>query len=440
MFKICYKNYLLILLVLVGVVTTFERFIFSLALEPIKHELQLSDSQLGLMTGIAFAAFYAMAGIPIARWADRGNRATITALSVGFCGIMVSLCGVASNFFHLLLVRAGVAVGEAGIVPAAQSLLSDYFNRVERPRAMAIFISFYTISMIVGYLLGGQLIEKYGWRTTFIVMGVPGIVMAILVKFTAREPRLSRPQFEKSHLPSFINTIRILWQQRTFRQILTSFCVGYFFSMGVSQWLAVFLIRTHEMTPSEVGAWLALSFGLFGTLGNYLGGYYASRFAACREKLQMRTLACLSVCYGLMSVVIYLSSSKYTALAFVAVCAVVGAFGNGPIFAAMQSLVHEKMRSVAVAITFMFANLIGFGLGPLALGIISDVLNPMYGPDSLRYALAIFSPGSLWVAYYYWKAGNTIEEDIRLVESKANSMQQAAASPPFHTVDSHQST
>ena len=436
MFKIAYKNYLLIMLVLVGVITTFERFIFSLALEPIKHELQLSDSQLGLMTGIAFAAFYAIAGIPIARWADRGNRATITALSVGFCGVMVSLCGTASSFFHLLFVRAGVAVGEAGLVPTAQSLLSDYFNRVERPRAMAIFISFYTISMIVGYLLGGQLIESYGWRTTFIVMGVPGIFMAILVKFTAREPRLSRPKIEVSHLPSFIDTVRVLWQQRTFRQILSSFCVGYFFSMGVSQWLAVFLIRTHEMTPSEVGAWLALSFGVFGTLGNYLGGYYASRFAACKEKLQMRTLACLTVCSGLMSVVVYLSPDKYTALTFIAISAAVGTFANGPIFAAMQSLVHEKMRSVAVAITFMLANLIGFGLGPLALGIISDLLNPMFGQNSLRYALALFSPGALWVAFYYWKAGNTIEEDIRSAE-ESGSNELTAASSILNAADSH---
>lgn len=440
MFKFSYKNYLLAMLVLAGVVTTLERFIFSLSLEPIKHELQLSDTQLGLMTGIAFAAFYAIAGIPIARWADRGNRATITACTVGLSSIMVSLCGVVGSFSHLLLARAGVAIGEAGIVPAAQSLLSDYFDRAERPRAMAFFISFFSISMIVGYLLGGQLIEFYGWRTTFIVMGAPGVIIAIIIKATVKEPRLSRPKAEVSPQPSLINTIRMLWRQRTFRQILSAFCVGYFFSMGISQWLAAFLIRSHHMTPLEVGAWLALSFGVFGTLGNYLGGYYASRFAACKEKLQMRALAYAMIGYTLAFLVVYLSSNKYIALTFIAVSGVVGAFANGPIFAAMQSLVNEKMRSVAVAITFMLANLIGFGFGPLALGILSDFLNPIFGQDSLRYAMAMFCPGLLWVAFHYWRAGNTIEEDIKLVEMEADLIARTGTSLALSTGDSNQQT
>ena len=418
MFRIAYKNYLLVILVLIGVVTMFERFIFALALEPIKIELQLSDGQLGLMTGITFAAFYAIAGIPIARWADRGNRATITVLAVGLSGIMVSLCGAIGSFAQLLLVRMGVAVGEAGIVPAAQSLLSNYFDRAERPRTMAIYFSFYTISMILGYLLGGQLIELYGWRVTFFMMGVPAIIVGIIAKFTLKEPRLNQPQAQVCQIPSLTETFSVLWQQRTFRQLLSCFCITYFFGMGISQWLAVFLIRSHGMTASEIGAWLALSFGVFGTVGNYLGGYYASSFAACKESLQMRTLAFTSAFYGLVSAVTYLSPSKNIALVFIAVGAILGAFSNGPVFAAMQSLVNEKIRSTAVAITFMLANLIGFGFGPLVLGIISDQLNPVYGEDSLRYALAMFSPGALWISYYYWKASRTIEEDIKSVESQ----------------------
>ena len=150
-----YKNYLLGILLLMGSVSIFERFVFALVLEPIKNDLQLSDSQLGLMTGIAFAAFYAVAGIPLARWADRGNRVTIAATAVGLVGLMVSLCGMVGSFFQMLLVRAGIAVGEAGTMPAAQSLIADYFDRSERPRAMAIYLMAYPISMIIGYLAGG---------------------------------------------------------------------------------------------------------------------------------------------------------------------------------------------------------------------------------------------------------------------------------------------
>ena len=155
MLKFQYKNYLLMILMLAGVVSIFDRFVFALVLEPIKSDLDLSDSQLGLMTGIAFAAFYAIAGIPIARWADRGNRITIASLTMGLLGIMLALCGMVSNFFQLLLARAGVAVGEAGCMPTAQSLLADYFDRAERPQAMAIYFMFYPISMIAGYLVGG---------------------------------------------------------------------------------------------------------------------------------------------------------------------------------------------------------------------------------------------------------------------------------------------
>ena len=195
--------------------------------------------------------------------------------------------------------------------------------------------------------------------------------------------------------------------------------------MGISQWLASFLIRSHQMTPLEVGTWLALSFGVFGTLGNYLGGFFASRYAACQEKLQMRVVAWINVCYALTSLAAYLTTNKNIALTLIAVTAIAGAFGNGPVFGAMQSLVNEKMRSVAVAMTFMLANLIGFGLGPLALGAMSDWLNPVYGNDSLRYALAAFSPGMLWVAFYYWKAGRTIQEDISNAEQNG-SMQRVA--------------
>lgn len=414
--KLVYKNYLLAMLVLVTAISYFDRFVFALMLEPIKHDLRLSDTQLGLMTGIAFAAFYALAGIPIARWADRGNRITISAVAVGLLGLMVSLCGLVGNFVQLLLARAGVAVGEAGVVPAAQSLLADYFDRSERPRAMAIYLMYYTISMIVGYLIGGYLVESFGWRHTFIMIGIPGVLVAVLVKLTLKEPRLEKCSAVYIKPPSLTETFTVLWQQRSFRHILIAFSVSYFFTLGVSQWQAAFFMRSHGMEAGDLGAWLALTWGVCGTLGNYLGGYCASSYAARKEKLQMRIASLLFAISGLVSLAIYLSPNKYIALIFIAVTAVLTTLVGGPIFAAIQTLVRERMRSVAIALIFMVANLIGFGLGPLALGVLSDLLNPTFGQESLRYALALFCPGGLWVAVHYWKAANTIEDDIRLVE------------------------
>lgn len=411
-----YRDYLLLMLVVAGVVTSLERFLFSIALEPIKADLSLSDTQLGLMTGIAFAGLYAIAGIPLARMADRGNRVSIAAITTGLLGVMVSLCGYATSFYQMLLVRAGVAIGEAGIVPAGQSLLSDYFDRSERPRAIGIFISFYMISMIIGYMMGGYLIEELGWRNTFILMGLPALLIALILKLTLREPRSDRAIESKQPLSSSASQVNSLFRQSTFRQILLAFCVSYFFNMGVNQWLATFLIRSHEMGATEVGAWLAVSFGVFGTLGTFAGGFFGTKVAANNERRQLKVLALAGIVSVAFALVTYLSDNKYIALASLSCFAFLATFNNGPIFAAIQSLVTDRMRSTAVAMTFLFANLIGFGLGPLALGILSDLFSARFGDDSLRYALAVFAPGNAWVAYHYIRASRTIEQDIAQVE------------------------
>ena len=409
--KFQYKNYMLGILVLVGVISFFDRFVFSLALEPIKQDLNLSDTQIGLMTGIGFSAFYALAGIPIARWADRGNRITISALAVGLVGVMASLCGAATNFIQLLLAKAGLAVGEAGSVPSAQSLIAEYFDREERPRAAAIYTMSYPISMIVGYLAGGFLVEGLGWRAAFLVIGVPGILVGILVKSTLKEPRLIRTSGAQIQ-PPFSTVLKVLWQQKTFRNILLAFCTSYFFIMGSSQWLAAFFMRSHDMTAAELGVKLAVSWGIFGIIGNYLGGFLASRYAAKQEKLQMRALAVVMILFGVLNAFVYLPSNQNTALLFLAFSALASSLVNGVIFSAMQSLVSDNMRSVSISLVFLFANLVGMGLGPWALGVTSDLLTPTYGQDALRYALVLFCPGVLWVAFHYWKAGNTIEDDI----------------------------
>ena len=426
-----YRHYLLSLLTVVATFNYLDRYVLSLLMEPIKHEFQLSDSQLGFLTGFAFALFYAVAGIPIARWADRGNRNTIVSLTTVLWSTMVALCGLVSNFTQLLLVRIGVAVGEAGCLPPAHSLIADYFTRAERPHAMAIYWMCGPLSIIVGYLFGGWLAEYFGWRTTFLVIGVPGILLGLLVKLTLREPRLRQISQIVDEAPAFKKVLTTLWKQHTFRHIVMAFCVSYFFSMGVVQWLPTYFIRSHGMEIGELGTWLAFSWGACGLLGAYLGGVLTTRYAACEEALQMRATALITGAGGLLFLMVCLSSDRYVALAFLGMVGVSFTMCNGAIFSAIQSLVDERMRSVALALIFLLANLIGFGLGPLAVGILSDLLSPEFGQESLRYALAVFSPGFLWVGFYYWKAGNTIESDIKYVESRAGPMDvEAVTSEP----------
>lgn len=412
-----YKYYLLTIMLLVGAVSVFDRFIFALALQPIKQDLSLTDTQLGFMSGIAFAAFYALAGIPIARWADNGNRITLATITTGLVGLMVAICGTVTNFYQMLMARAGVAVGEAGCMPTAQSLLADYFDRSERPQAMAIYAMFYPISMVIGYLLGGWLLEELGWRKTFIVLGLPAIVVALIVKLTLKEPRVEIRK--KTHSPprqSMLAVLKILYAIPSFRYLLICSCVFNFFVMGTGQWQASFFIRSYGMGTTELGAWLALMWGVFGIVGNYLGGFLATRFAASQEKRQMNGLAIAVLLLGVTNACIYLAPDQSLAMACIAIFAVLGTVSNGPFFSAVQCLVPENMRSVSLALIFLFAHLIGFGFGPLFIGILSDWWRPIAEEESLRYALAAISPIVLWSAYYYWKAGNSIAEDIDRAE------------------------
>lgn len=422
--KCQYKHYLLILLTVVATFNYVDRFVLSLVLEPIKHEFQLNDSQLGFLTGFAFALFYSLAGIPIARWADRGNRNSIITLTTGLWSAMLVLCALVGNFTQLLLVRVGVAIGEAGCLPPANSMIADYFDRTERPRAMATYWLCAPLAMVIGFWAGGWLVAHFGWRMTFIIIGVPGILLALLVKLTLREPRLQQAHNTTEPQLPLNQVLATLWQQRTLRYIIMGFTVMYFFGIGLLQWLPTFLIRSYGMEPAEMGAWLALTLGGGGIIGVYMGGYLIDRYAACQEALQMRCcVAALSV-LGLFFVMIFLSPHQYQALLFMGLTPIVGGMTNAPIYSAIQSLVTERMRSVTLAIIFLLANFIGMGLGPLAVGVLSDLLMPSLGQESLRYALAAFAPGYLWVGFYFWKAAKTIESDIKVVESQTNLSEQ----------------
>ena len=425
-----YKNYLLFLLTIVAVFNYLDRGIIALAMESIKEDFQLSDSQLGLMSGFAFALFYAIAGIPIARWADRGNRNHVVTLTTGLWSLMVVISGFVGNFTQLLLVRVGVAVGESGCVPSAQSLLADYFDRAERPRAMAIYWMSSPLSTILAFLAGGWLIDKFGWQVTFILIGLPGIVLAVLVKFSVREPRLAQQvkidisseglaaaKAEPAQVPLRI-VVHTLWQNHAFRHVMMAYCVFMFFIAGISVWIPAFFIRTYSMAAGELGTWIGLTWGFGGLFFTYLGGVLATRYAAHQEGLQMQGVAIICLLCSLFYVLCFLSKDQYLGLFFISVAVgVLLPMTNAAFYASLQSLVEERMRAVALALIFMFSNLIGLGLGPVAVGMASDLLAPDFGQASLRYALLLFSPGYLWCAFHCWKAAQTIEEEIRLVES-----------------------
>ena len=413
-----YRQYLLTVLLIVLAFNYVDRLAFGLLLQDIKLDLQLSDTQLGLLSGIAFALFYSAMGIPLARWADRGDRIAIITLTTALWSAAVAFCGMASSFIQLLLIRVGVAVGEAGCIPPAHSLIADHFTRDERPRAVSIYMLGKPLSMVIGYFLAGWLNEIYGWRITFMLLGAPGSVLAVLVWFTLREPRLDSrvPLLEHRPLsdsqPPLREVFKTLWSNVTFRHLLVGFSISMFFNYGIGQWQPAFFIRSHGLQTGELGSAFALIWGGGGLLGTYLGGALAARYAAGNEPLQLKAAGVMFCFFALAFVAIHATDNVYVAFASMTLAAVGSYTINGPFFATMQTLVPQRMRAVAIAIIYLFANLIGMGLGPVAAGALSDALRPWAGEDSLRYALLALSPGYLWAGWHLWQAGRTVTRDL----------------------------
>lgn len=415
-----YKNYLLGILTVILVFNLLDRVALGLLIQGIKADLHLTDTQIGLLSGIAFAIFYSVMGIPIARWADRGNRVTIISITTALWSIAVAMCGLASSFAQLLLIRVGVAIGEAGCNPPAFSLIADYFDRAERPRATAIYGIGAPLSSVIGFFLAGWLAEMYGWRMTFVLLGAPGIVLALLAHFTLKEPRqlaTTSRQLPSEDAPHMREVCATLWSNATFRDLLICLSVMFFFLYGIFVWLPAFFVRSFGMSSGALGTWLALTFGLGGVVGAYCGGALASRYAAADERLQLRLLAIAIACAGVLSVFTYLVANRYLAFAMVGLSTMALTTVNGPLFATIQTLIPERMRAVAFAFLYLFANLIGMGLGPLAAGALSDALHVWAGEESLRYALLILGPGYLISAWYAWRASRTVMRDLAVVQA-----------------------
>jgi len=433
MTPIGYKKYLLTLLLVILAFNFVDRLALGLLLQDIKIDLELSDTQLGFLGGIAFALFYSVMGIPIARWADLGNRVTIISVTTALWSAAVALCGIAGNFLHLLLIRIGVAVGEAGCIPPAQSLIADFFTRAERPRAFAIYMLGEALSVVMGYFLAGWLNERYGWRVTFMLLGLPGLGLAFLAWVTLREPRRENPTIttasaptrdgfaSQSPPPTVKEVCVILWSNKTFRHMLFYFSVASFFSYGILQWQPAFFIRSYGLQTGELGTWLAVIYGVGALLGIYWGGELASRYATHNERLQLKAMALMSAAFGIISTGIYLSPSHYLAFGLLALLTVGGNMPTGPYFATIQTLVPERMRAMSIAVIFLFANLIGMGLGPFAVGALSDALRPLFGEESLRLALLVLCPGYVWAGWHLWLGSQSVACDLAVMRGEPES-------------------
>jgi MFS family permease len=412
-----YKSYLLVLLTAIATFNYLDRVVLGIVLQDVKTDLDLTDTQLGFLTGIAFALFYSVMGIPLARWADRGNRVSLITLTTGLWTLAVALCGAAASFMQLLLIRIGVAVGEAGCIPPAHSLIAEYYTRAERPRAVSIYMLAFPLALTFGNVAAGWLNELHGWRATFVVLSLPGFALAALAAFTLKEPRRSRVDLQPRTLsPAAVQSFRevcaTLWANAAFRHLLVCFSVWYFFGYGILQWTPTFFIRSHGLQTGELGTWFALIYGVGGGVGTYLGGALAARYAARNERRQLIVCGASFSVFAVLATYAFLAPNPVLAFTALGLGALGGNMALGPILATMQTLVPARMRAMSIALVYLFANLIGMGLGPLAAGALSDALRPWFAEESLRYALVMLCPGYFWAGIHLWRASRTVDRDL----------------------------
>lgn len=385
------RRYRWLVLVILTVVYTFnfiDRQILVILQEPIKNELGLSDAQLGILTGFSFALIYVCAGIPIAWLADRSNRRNIVAASLALWSAMTALSGLVSNYSQLILARLGVGLGEAGGSPPAHSIISDYFPPAQRGTALSFYSAGIYLGVLFGFAGGGYIAETFGWRTAFFIVGIPGVLFAAVVLLLVREPRRGRWDTAKADRPVTIaETLSVLRRLRSFWWIALGCAMTSFVAYGNGNFFPSYLIRNHGFSVADVGFALGLVSGIAGAIGTFMGGFIADRLGHSDKRWYLWVPVAGNVlALGPMSYAL-LGSDTGLILLLLFPANILNSLYLGPSIAMVQSLVVPGMRAMASAILFFILNMIGLGLGPVMVGVLSDAFASPFGADNLRYAM-----------------------------------------------------
>lgn len=366
-----YRAWVLFALLVVYTFNFIDRVLVSIVQEPIRAEFNLTDTQLGLLGGPTFAILYTLLGIPIARLAERKNRMTILAVCVGLWSAMTAACGMATSYATLLLARIGVSVGEAGCTPPAQSVIADYFPEKSRATALSIYALGIPIGSMLAAVGGGIIAEAMGWREAFLTLGLPGLVLAILVKLTVKEPPRAGAAIEA---PGLRETANLLLKKSAFWYAAFGGAMASFVGYGVGQFTNSFFMRSHELSILQASQITGLLLGAFGAIGTFISGWLADRIRGRYPNAIAWLPAVGFMVAGPLNVFGYMSSSLPVAVALLAVAQLGGSLYLGSMYAIAQGVVHPRMRATAVAVLLFVVNLIGYAGGPPAIGALSDFI------------------------------------------------------------------
>ena len=391
-----------------------DRQILSVLIEPIKADLGLSDSQLGFLTGFAFAIFYATLGVPIGRLADRVNRVSIIAGAVTLWSVMTALGGLAQNFWQLAAARVGVGVGEAGCTPPAHSMIADLFPPVRRASAMSIYQLGVPIGSVAGLMAGGWINEVWGWRVALMAVGLPGLAVALVLKLVVSDPPRGRSEETKTDdlSVSFLEAVGLIWRIKSFRNIGYGMALAALGAYGTMTWFPAFLMRSYGIGSGEAASWLGPLGLLGGVSGTLAGGFLTDRLSR-RDPRWYTWVPAIGLVIGIPAFAwICLTAEFAVVIGLLVLPNFFGSIHTGPSFAMVQSLAPIRVRAMASAIILLVINLIGMGLGPLVIGVLSEWLEPEYGARSLGYAMLVVVPLNLWAATHYWRASRSLRAEL----------------------------
>ena len=416
-----YLNYIVAVLWVVMLLRFVDLQIVAVLLESIRQEFEVSDTLLGLMTGSAFAIFYGTLGVPIAWLADRYNRRNIIVAAVGLWSAMTALCGLAGSFTALFIARMGVGVGEAGGQPPAYSLVSDYVPPEKRSSVFAILNSAVPFGVFCGFIIGGWVNQHYGWRAAFMVVGLPGVLIALLIWLTVREPPrgLSDNRTDVAPVP-LGESLGYLWWTRSYRHLVLATTIFTLGAIGSGIWIPSFFVRVHGMANAEVAVWLAFIYGGGGVLGAMLGGYLADRLVARNnDKRWYVWLSAIAAAAILpFSFFVYLWPDPVTALLVHIGTTILMHSWMGPAYGTVQSVAGLPRRAMAAAVNGFAVNLLALGLGPLIVGAASDYFNTRLGENSLRYSiLTVVVVCYSWAALHFFLASRTLRQDLAAADA-----------------------
>jgi predicted MFS family arabinose efflux permease len=414
------------LLTLVYVLNYLDRQILGILSGPIKAEFHLTDFEIGLLNGPAFALTYAALGIPIAAFADRFNRRNVIAASLAIFSLMTILCGYAANFGQLFLARFGTGIGEAGTAPSTASILADLYPRERRASALSFYSAGLNIGLLLGFFAGGWIAERYGWRNAFLAAGLPGFAVAVLLLFLVREPARGRAENITDHnnVPTFGDVLTWLRDRPSFSWFSFGAALSSIGGYAGIAFVPIFLHDSHHMSLPAIGLVLAVFIGGAGALGTWLAGVLADRLGSRDVRWNMYVPMFGWLLSAPFLPVFCLAPNLYVAIAAGTIPAFVGAVYVGPATAMAQAVVPVRMRVRAAAIQNFITNFIGLGVAAPLVGTISELLKPTLGPDALRYALMTSLFTGFLGAVCYWRASRTLARDIIAAEASD------AKSPP----------